>query len=173
MAKKRPRSSSSGHLVAGLAAAVVVFALVKGLSGSNFSRSATGPGTDIGIEHSEPLTVEFRFGVKQNAPSGLIEVTHDGTETVYVSLPDTWERREVRGRSLEDTPGEESEFGFVRWHIPQGATLSFRTAEMPRDLDMHNPSGIALKIRLVKVELMTGAVERNVILVKNAPVNVW
>ena len=172
MSAKRSSGSSLAHAITGLAAALVFAILVLSLRSGNPGNS-TGENVNIGVEHEAPLTIEFRFAIKDNVPVGLVELSHEGRETIFVSLPESWERREVRGRSLTDTPSEDPSFGFKRWHMPEGATLSFRTPAMPRTLDIHNPSGVVLKIRIVKVDLTTGVVDRNVMLVKDAAVEIW
>lgn len=172
MSAKRSSNSSSAHVLTGLAAALVFAPLVLSLS-NNVDGNPTGESINIGVEHEAPLTIEFRFAMKENIPVGLVELAHEGRETIYVSLPETWERREVRGRTLAETPSDEPSFGFTRWHMPEGATLSFRVPAMPRTLDIHNPSGVPVKIRVAKVDLTTGVVERNVMLVKDTPVEIW
>lgn len=169
----RDRRASGTHLITAFAATVIFVTLVNALGGSDASADLRNQTVRLGIEHKEPLTVDFRFGVKNNAPIGLIELTHDGKETVLVGLPETWERREVRGRSLEDTPADPPSFGFIQWHVPEGAILSFRAPGIPHTLDIQNPSSVPLKIRVVKVDLTTGAVERNVMLVTDQEVNIW
>lgn len=127
--------------------------------------------SEIGIEHLSPLTLSVAASTGRGR--GILEITHDGVEVVSVSVPETWEQREVRDGSLTDVPSDPPTFGFRRWNIPGSVTVSFLLPSVPDELTVHNPSGISLKIRLTRVVLDTEEVERNVILVKDAAARLW
>ncbi|OGJ56215.1 hypothetical protein A3D88_02990 [Candidatus Peribacteria bacterium RIFCSPHIGHO2_02_FULL_52_16] len=170
--KKKTSSPLAVHATIA-AAALGGFLLLPLLSGEDLLSTipATSP-AEIGVEHTMPATLALTLAVTDEA-KGILEVSHDAAETVFVSLPETWILWEVRGKALADIKEDAPSFGFIRWHIPAGATLSFRLEEIPSSLSAENPSGVSLKIQLTTVDLVSEHVGRNVILVKNARAKIW
>ncbi len=126
---------------------------------------------DIAIEHTTPLSL--RFSISKRNGHGLIEVNHDGNETVHVSLPEEWQRSTVRNASLDAVGNDGPMLGFRRWQIPAGAAVEFKTTNAPENLLIHNPSHIPLEIKYTLVDLETEAVESNVVLIKDDGVLLW
>jgi hypothetical protein len=100
-------------------------------------------------------------------------MSHDAAETIYVSVPSDWSRREVKGASLADVIADQPTFGFTRWHLPPGTTISFALRRPPASILFHNPSGVPVQVRLTRVDIEEKTIDRMNILVKDAPVNLW
>ncbi len=163
------------HTIAALAAviAVVVFSqgtIRSGLPGltANVSPQARA---EIGVEHVRPLSLSLT--VSTNGKSGVVDLGHDGSGTAYLSLPSSWMRREVRGTTLAAVVADPPTFGFTRWAIPAGSTVSFAVPVAPETILLHNPSGVPLQIKLTRVDLVTQEVERDVILIQDATTELW
>jgi hypothetical protein len=171
--RKKPKSSPSRlplHLLLA-ACAMVVVAIAVGL-GPSVAVPATviTPRLDIGVEHTSPLTLFIR-GTEGKTP-GLIEFSHDGTETAPLSIPDTWILREVRRAAIKDITVDPPIAGFRRWHLPATVVLSFQTPGSV-SLTVHNPSDIPLLIRHTRVSFPQSEATEGSVLAAEKPVRVW
>ncbi len=119
----------------------------------------------IGIEHTGNAAVTLTR-TKDTQPQ-LIDIANEGTAVVRVSVPAAWQRGEVRGAPLASIAGEEPMFGYRRWHLPAGATLSFRNPLPWTGMKVHNPSGLPLRLRVVTVDLEMDTVQRDSYLLSN------
>lgn len=160
------------HLIVALSAFALVGTLLLGTMKrlSMQAESAARPPVDVAVEHGASLT--FTVTASAGQGRGIVELGRDGTETVHVSVPETWQRREVRGAPLEAAIGEPPAMGFRRWTIPPGATLSFWMDDAPR-IRIQNPSGKALLVESKRVDVRTGKVEKEMTLVKDGPLDLW
>ena len=125
---------------------------------------------DIGIEHTLPLTLSLT--VTRNDRQRIIDVQNDKVEGIAVSVPDHWVRGEVRNVPLAAIQSDAPSFGYVRWHVPKNASVSFRTNQPFDHMNIHNSSGILLKIRFTTVDLVQNTGEHSVHLVKEGAVRV-
>ena len=123
--------------------------------------------TDIGVEHTGAAAFTFTHTV--NDPPLLIDVKNEGKETAYVSLPAIWERKEVRGAKLSQIEADEPAFDYRRWHIPAGATLSFRSKETWNGILVHNASEGPLQLSVVAVDLLHNTSAREAYLLSDVP----
>lgn len=139
---------------------------------SDFAPSGATPDrrVEIGLEHTKPVTLSLAFTTQFN--KGVADFSHDALETIAVSVPSAWMRREVKGVPLLAVTSDQSTFGFTRWHIPPGALVSFDITP-PSAILLHNPSGVPAEIRLTRVNLTTQKAERDVVLVKDGTVELW
>lgn len=166
------------HAVAAIAAVVAVVMLSQSalsdgsplLTASLIGNAADGPRVEIGLEHDKPVTVSL--SLTENGPTGVADIRHDALETIHVSLPSSWIRREVGGVPLAAVTADAPALGFTRWSIPAGATVSF-TATPPSSILLHNPSGIPAEIELTRVDLNKNAVDRNIILIQEGSALLW
>lgn len=127
---------------------------------------------DIGIEHTEPTSVTLDISVLHGV--AIVEVTStDSTSESFVSVPDTWQRREVRNAAIADVTSEESAFGFTRWKLPAGATISYRVHKAPTQIIVHNPSTVPLQITTNYVDLETEVSDHNVFLLQDSSMALW
>lgn len=124
-------------------------------------------GIDIGIEHALPGAVTFTR-TADTRPQ-LIDVTNEGKETMFISLPEAWVRGEVRGGPLSSVAEDRPMFGYRRWHIPAGVTISFQSPLRWGGMTMHNPSGIPLRLKIITVNLKKETTEKEVSLMSDAP----
>ena len=136
-------------------------------------KSQTVPPTiteDVTIEHTAPVTLTVLASAGKS--DGIIEFHTDGEETVTLTVPTSWQRREVRGAALETVTADPLSVTGTRWHLPPRVTLSFRVQQSPA-LIVRNPSGIPVLIEGRKVNVVTGAVEKKNVLVKDSVIRLW
>lgn len=134
-------------------------------SGTLMNRSA-----EIGLEHTKPVTLTLSFTT--NGSKGVADIRHDALETIHVSLPSSWIRREVGGVPLAAVASDEPALGFTRWSVPTGAVVSFDITP-PSTILLHNPSGIPTEVELTRVDLAKNSVERDIILVQEGSTLLW
>ena len=128
------------------------------------------PAVLIAIEHHQPLAVTLSISARGGIR--LIDLSHDGTEHMFVSVPETWERSEVRGVPLSAVTSESPAMGFVRWTLPPKATVRFRARADFRKTTIHNPSKVPLTLRWTAVDLATNRAVHDVTLIKDAPATI-
>lgn len=121
------------------------------------------PSIDIGVEHEGSAAIALTFAVTSPAP--LIDIGNEGKEPVRISLPDTWQRGEVRFVPLAAIDAKESGFGYRSWTLPPRAVLSFRAPSAWNALSVFNPSGTPLFVRVVRVNLTTSTTEHDAYIV--------
>jgi hypothetical protein len=146
---------------------VLLWGAVRFVEGQRAEPSRTEP-LSIGIHHDGNAAVTLTKSVGTRPQ--LIDIGNDGAGTVRISLPASWERGEIRGAALASIVADEAMYGERRWHIPAGATLSFRNALPPRSWTIRNPSGLPLRLRIVTADMEAGTVEREVYLLAEEPV---
>jgi hypothetical protein len=171
MARSTKRSGEM-HLLLGVSAVALAGTLLLGTM-KKLSMQAQNdalPPADVAIEHAAPITL--RVVTSTGRTKGIVELGRDGTESVKVSVPETWERREVRGAALDAAAGEPAAMGFRRWTIPAGATLSFWTPGSAR-VRVQNPSGVPVLVHAKRIHLDTNAVDEQTTLLKDAPLTLW
>ncbi|MBU0767227.1 hypothetical protein KKF55_05650 [Patescibacteria group bacterium] len=157
-------------------ALVVTAAVISVLSFQSF-RASVQPSAfepvrvEIGVEHEFPLSIAL--SVSELKGSGLLDIKQEGEEVVSISLPSSWQRKEVRNVSLSEVTEESASFGFKRYQLPAGASVTFAISQYPDTLLIHNPSGITMKVDLKIVDLQTNTVEANVVLVQDSPAQLW
>ncbi len=141
-------------------------------------------GADIGVEIAASTTIELDYsllrgnaiidiGYIEYSPLPAGEGQGEGPPRIFVSVPDAWIRREVRGAPLEAIQDESRTFGFRRFSMPRGATVSFRADVAPETITLHNPTDIPLMVRLSHVDLEKDAFFRDVVLVQGASRTLW
>jgi hypothetical protein len=79
----------------------------------------------------------------------------------------------VRGARLDDVEQTETGLGFIRWKLPQNATVSFLAQQMPVHLIAHHPSNILIKIQLSRVNLADDSVTHDTILLQGEQEELW
>lgn len=168
----QPRQPLRGHAFG----FVVALAVITGLSTHAWMRAelVETPAplvVDIGIEHTTPLS--FDMDVNTIDDWAIVEMTSSSDETIYISLPASWSRREVWNVPLNSVISESPSFGFVRWTVPPNGGVSFDVPEVPSTLLLHNPSSELIKLRLTLIDLPTETVAQDVLLIKDGPVSLW
>gem|GEM_PF-994160 len=162
------------HATAAVAAIVAVVVLSQGAlkKGAPSLTAALLPGerVEIALEHTKPVTLSLSFTT--NGLKGVADIRHDALETVHVSLPSAWTRREVGGVPLAAVTADEPAFGFTRWSLPAGAVVSFDVTP-PSKILLHNPSGIPTEVELTRVNLDKNTVERDIILIQEGSALLW
>ncbi len=126
---------------------------------------------DIAIEHKESLSVRISMSMLHG--QGILEIGHDGKETIQVSVPDSWERTEVRNTPIDMLKNESPMLGFVRWHFPPETTVTFRMMDAPDNVLIHNPNRVPLKLSYVYVDLETEEILQDIKLIKDESMTLW
>lgn len=124
----------------------------------------------IAVEHDEPLALQL--GLSMRGRARLIDIQQSGTRDILLGVPAGWRRSEVRGADLRAVTAEAPSFGFTRWRLPPGASVSFRTSGSWRQITVQNPQHRPLTVRLTTVDLDSDHAEHFVFLVKDEPVTV-
>ncbi|HBH20218.1 MAG TPA: hypothetical protein DEB30_05100 [Candidatus Peribacter riflensis] len=162
------------HAVAALTAIVAVVAVSQGaLRGDAPTLTAqvtTGERSEIGLEHQKP--VSLALSLTTNGAKGVADMRHDALETIAVSVPSSWSKREVGGVPFAAVTMDPPTFGFTRYHLPPGAIVSFDLTP-PATILLHNPSGVSAEVRLTRVDLEKDTVERDIILVQEGSTLLW
>jgi len=122
---------------------------------------------EIGVEHALPATLSLT--ASRGKGQQLMDITNDNNEILFVSVPEEWRRTEVRNVPLATITADDASLGFRRWHLPPKAGLGFTSAHAWKSITFHNPSGIALKLRVTTVDLERDTAEHDVYLVKDEP----
>ncbi len=83
--------------------------------------------------------------------TNIIDIGSTGSGMIAVHLPATWKRLEVRGAPIATMTSEPQDWGYIRWVMPTGATARFE-ADNPGRITLHNPSGIPLTVRTIRID---------------------
>ena len=172
MHSRPPSHRLKTHSRACAAACLTLLAFMLG-SHMNFSSAASGErrSVELGIEHSAPLALDIDMSTRDG--KSIVDISHGAEEMIFVSVPDLWERREVRGSTLDAVVSDGTTFSYRRWHLPAGASVSFRVPYIIESMELHDPSETPVKVTLTRVDLNEDTVEHDVILVHDSPKELW
>jgi hypothetical protein len=154
------------------AASVVVIGAVLLFGQRGFlhrAPSPLGPTTDIALTHS--AAVILSLAASSGKDPSLIELSQDGPETVTLDVPASWTLREVRGAALSAVPSQKVDLTYTRWQLPAHVTLSFHASA--DSLTVHNSGRTTLLIKYKRVQLSTGRVIADSILLQDKPARLW
>ncbi len=126
---------------------------------------------DIGVEHEKPLSLTMEVGVRDNV--GMMDFFSEAEETILLSVPSTWVRREVWNAPIQTVTSKVPSLGFTRWTLPSRAGISFKVSDAPDSLILHNPSNVQMKLNLVYVDLEKEHTERETVLIQDDTVKLW
>ena len=126
---------------------------------------------DIAIEHIEPISMDIEISTLGGV--AIADISQKGEENTLLSVPNYWVQREVRGVPIDQANIEDETFGFTRWNLPDGATISFRIKRSPDSMTLHNPTNSPMKVSVTRVNLETQEVVGDVILVQEGSTKLW
>lgn len=153
-----------------LALAGILLLTVRAEQAATGKRNAGGhPAAEIAVENERAATLTLQESAGKNP--GIVECTAEGSD-MYLSVPSSWERREVRGAALSTVTADPPALGFTRWHLPEGVTLSFRVPGSPA-LTVRHASSAPLLIIGKRVDLGTGKVEEKSVLMQEGEPQLW
>jgi hypothetical protein len=127
------------------------------------------PLAEVAIEHEKAATLSVHQSTGKG--EGIIEFSAEGSDTA-ISVPETWQRREVRGGTLDRVTADPPSLGFTRWTLPSGITVSFR-AEGNLRLVVRNASPTPLLVLGKRVDVVTGKTDERSILIKEKAEALW
>lgn len=111
------------------------------------------PIVTIAIEHAQPSAITL---YRTESGFGFVDIRNDSKEDMHISLPETWERGEVRNAPLASIIGEEPTLGFRRWTLPKGAKVTFIANSAWAKLNLRNIAPAPLRIGIVTIHLDKG-----------------
>ncbi len=181
-AAARPvRTTTGWHLgtqVAIAVSAMAVLAVLGVVDRSMFSaalgnaKNSAAVVAEIGLQHETPTAVDML--VARKGELGHIEINNSSAFPLKVSLPEDWERTEVRGGSIWLVTQEDPDFGFIRWTIPAKMGMTLRTKQAPDSVLLHSPSGQTASVRITSVDLATDEKHERTLLFQNtAEAKIW
>lgn len=130
-----------------------------------------GDVVDIGVEHELPLSLLLEVGI--NGESAVYEFYSQSPETILLSVPSTWIRREVRNAPIHTVTAEAPSLGFTRWNLPARAGISFKVHRNPDSVILHNPSGIQMKLNMSIADVQREEVVKDVKLIQGHTAKLW
>lgn len=167
MHQKAQPAALSTHFLASLISVIAI----TGFSVGSYIRMTTAApqlqAVEIGVEHTAPLALSIETSTREER--SIVDIGNGGTEKIFLSVPSDWERREVRRTTLDEVHADGAGFDYRRWHLPTGATVSYRAPYIIGAITVHNPSEIPIKVTLTRVDLDKDLVERDIILIKETP----
>ncbi|PIR52664.1 hypothetical protein COU76_05355 [Candidatus Peregrinibacteria bacterium CG10_big_fil_rev_8_21_14_0_10_49_10] len=152
-------------------------ALLLAIAGQTIEHSPTlhaallSKTSDIGVEMQAPLSLALEYTEREG--SAIVRLSNGSEDSVVINLPEEWQRGEVSGASLSDVHHETTVFGLLRWHFPPHSGITFRVQHAPQHVVVHNPSRFPLKLSSTNVDLMSGIVQKDVVLVQEGTVRIW
>lgn len=163
-------SSSTGLLLraaiaAGIACAAIL--LVGRQQIESRLRLPDGVSTEIAIEHASRSAPELSIGNLRS--TARIAILNTDEDMMAVSVPESWTRVEVTGALLKDVRNDAPAFGFVRWTLPRGATVIFESKDRIDHLEVYNPSGVPMQLRLRRTDILSGKAEEDTMLIQESP----
>ncbi len=126
---------------------------------------------DIGVEHETPLSLRMEVGISNG--SGVVEFFTETDETILISVPSTWVRREVWNAPIDTVTAEIPSLGFTRWTMPPRAGISFNVLDAPDSVILHNPTGVQMRLEITYVDVNKEEVENEVVLIQGDTVKLW
>lgn len=146
-------------------AALLPLLIWGGYNASHGRLSIQSKPVEIGVEHSAPASMTITRSAGK--ATSLTDVRNDSTNPLSVSLPDDWERGEVKGAPLSALIGDGPNFGFRRWTLPAGMSVSFSAPYAWNELTLHNADESALHIKIITIDVERGTSETESYLVKD------
>jgi hypothetical protein len=171
MAERKKRQAEPLKATALLSAFVLAAVLLLYAGGVGPSSTAsTGDTAEIAVEHSSAITLTLRMSTGKS--KGIADVSSDGNDGLRVSVPAQWQRRDVRGAALSAVTSDPPSFGFRRWHLPAGATLSFWIGD-PAHVRVRNPSETPVLVLAKRINVVTGKTDEKSVLIKEGTADLW
>lgn len=165
-----PLSASTGLLLRAAIAAGILCGAIILVARQQQAMSVwlpDGESYGIAIEHKTRATPELSVGnLRADARVSLRNADED---VIAVSVPESWTRAEVTGVALKDVKSDAPAFGFVRWSLPRGGTVIFAAPERIDHLELYNPSGVPMHLRLRRTDILSGLAEEDTMLIQESP----
>lgn len=125
---------------------------------------------EIGVEHVEPAQVRLTRSVGGSVH--LVDIANEGADPVYVSIPESWERGEVRNVPLASLVADNPSFGYRRWTLPSHAIVTFHPEADWNNLAVHNAGSTLLQMKIITVDLQSNTTDTDTYLIQDDPLTV-
>lgn len=147
-------------------AGILLLTIHADRQGSQADRPQTA---QIAVEHDAAATLK----VVQSAgkAAGIVEFAAEGS-IVLLSVPSSWQRRDVRGAALTAVTADAPALGFTRWRLPANVTVSFRIDGSP-SLTVRNASPTPLLVLGKRVDVVDGRIAEKSVLLQEGEVRMW
>lgn len=156
-------------LHARIAGITLVLLVLWGITSMRANDRANDLGSvDIVVEHADSAALTL---IRTPDGQGLGDIRNDGEGPIAVSIPEEWERDEVRGTPLASVTASDASLGFRRWVIPRGATVSFRIYETWNASTIRNVSKDPLRLRVITVNLEHETSDSDTYLITDTPLS--
>ncbi len=119
-----------------------------------------GP-TIVFLEHEDRTALILR--ISRRGSGGVLELQNNGTTEVYFSVPDAWERTEVRGVPLQEVAADTPAANYTRWSIPASAQVQWIASVLP-PLMLQHTADIPIALTVTRINLDTNAAENDTVL---------
>lgn len=123
---------------------------------------------EIVVEHADSASLTL---IRTHDGLGLTDIRNDGQGPIAVSIPEEWERDEVRGAPLASITVGDASLGFRRWVIPRSAMVSFRVSETWSTSIIRNASKEPLRLRVITVNLEEDTTDSDTFLITDTPLS--
>lgn len=171
MQRKPVTKALSTHFLACLISLIAIAGFSVGSYVRMTSAAPQTESVEIGIEHTAPLALSIEMSTRED--KSIVDISHNAEEKIFISVPADWERREVRSAPLDTVVADGTGLDYRRWHLPSGATVSYRVSYVIDQMTIHNPSELPVKVTLTRVDLNADTVERDILLIKESPKELW
>lgn len=162
-------SQPMSSLHARIAGITLILLVLWGITSLRAGDRANDLGSvEIVVEHADSASLTL---IRTRDGLGLTDIRNDGQGPIAVSIPEEWERDEVRGAPLASITVGDASLGFRRWVIPRGATVSFRVRETWNASVVRNASKDPLRLRVITVNLEEETTDSDTFLITDTPLS--
>ncbi len=156
-------------LHARIAGITLVLLVLWGITSMRANDRANDLGSiEIVVEHADSAALTL---IRTPSGRGLADIRNDGEGPIAVSIPEEWERDEVRGAPLASITVGDASLGFRRWMIPSNATVSFRIDDTWNASLIRNVSKEPLRLRVITVNLEHETTDSDTFLIMDTPLS--
>lgn len=124
---------------------------------------------EIAVDHAAPAAISITHSI--NGSAHLVDVTNDSAQSIGISLPETWERDEVRNVPLAQITASDASLGFRRWQLPPNASVTYETSNQLGDVTVRNPSAIPLRIKVITIDMQKNTSDTQSYLIQTDPLS--
>lgn len=122
------------------------------------------------VDHDERVRMQLRMTTSGNRVQ--LDISQSGSGAVELAVPASWTITTVQGVPLRSLTRGAPAFGLQSLSLPPRVIITF-VLRRNHPLVLHNPSGIPLQLRLEHIDLDHDIRDDDVLLVQDAPAQLW